>query len=246
VTAYFSSFDQTRIAFDTSGTGPPVLLVHGFLADAQRNWNATGIVEALVRRGFCVITPDLRGHGRSDAPVDANLYPTDVLARDQEALLEHLGIQPAGCMLVGYSLGARTIVRMLARGAQPPKAVLAGMGESVAYPPGKRAEQFVAGISGQSTDAASVAIAGFFALSGMSREAALAVLASQCVTPPQVLATIETPILCLSGDKDDDNGRPEALAALLGNAKAMRTPGHHLNAPADPAFTAALTAFLMT
>ena len=78
-------------------------------------------------RGFRVIMPDLRGHGderaaaRSRPPIRPTCSPRDGLA-----LIAHLGL--ADYDLGGYSLGARTAVRMVALGAAPRRLVVAGMG----------------------------------------------------------------------------------------------------------------------
>ncbi len=78
------------------------------------------------RVGFRVIMPDLRGHGDSAKPHDPAAYPPDALADDGFALVAHLGLTDYD--LGGYSLGGRTTLRMLARGATPGRAILGGMG----------------------------------------------------------------------------------------------------------------------
>ena len=59
----FSSFDGTTIVFDDLGEGPPVVMLHGFAADAHANWHQPKVVEAVVATGRRVITPDARGTG---------------------------------------------------------------------------------------------------------------------------------------------------------------------------------------
>src|SRR3546814_20434743 len=73
--------------------------------------------------------PDLRAHGESARPHDHSAYPGDVLAGDGFALIRHLGLEHGDYDLGGYSLGARTVVRLLVRGARPRRAVLAGLGQ---------------------------------------------------------------------------------------------------------------------
>src|SRR3569832_2430423 len=124
----FRSFDGLEIAWREMGQGRPTLMLHGFLADARRNWSQPGIAAKVAALGRRAILPDLRGHGDSAMPEAPEAWPPDALGRDQEALLAHLGIEDYD--LVGYSLGARTGVRMLVRGAKPGKAVLGGMGLS--------------------------------------------------------------------------------------------------------------------
>jgi pimeloyl-ACP methyl ester carboxylesterase len=68
--------------------------------------------------------PDMRAYGSSARPHKLESYPTDVLAADVEDFVAHLGIVDYG--LAGYSLGGRTVARLLARGARPRRAVIAG------------------------------------------------------------------------------------------------------------------------
>ena len=83
---------------------PTVVLHHGFVADADSNWVATGVVEALIEAGRRVVAPDARGHGRSEKPHDPERYGEDRMARDLAALVELIGEPQVD--LVGYSMGA--------------------------------------------------------------------------------------------------------------------------------------------
>lgn len=240
-----SSFDGRSIAVRVLGAGRPTLLLHGYLANAELNWVQPGIADALVCAGRQVILPDLRGHGRSSAPQEPDAYPPDVLALDQEALIRELGLTDYD--LVGYSLGARTAVRVMARGARPARAVLGGMGDSGVTDPQGRAMQFRDWL--ENGEAAADPRAGKYvrrilADRGLSLAAMLGVLLSFVATPPDALASVDVPTLVVSGDKDEDNGSAEALAALLPNARALRTPGDHLSAVGEPALTDAIVAFL--
>jgi 2-succinyl-6-hydroxy-2,4-cyclohexadiene-1-carboxylate synthase len=85
----------------TCGTGPPVLLLHGFTGTA-RSWDAQ--VAAWSSRHRC-IAPDLLGHGGSDAPADPAAYRLERQADGLARLLELLDAAPAA--VVGYSMGAR-------------------------------------------------------------------------------------------------------------------------------------------
>jgi pimeloyl-ACP methyl ester carboxylesterase len=55
--------DDLMLHYDLSGTGPPVLCVHGASGTAGYEWAA--LAAGLSDRYRCV-APDLRGHGRSD------------------------------------------------------------------------------------------------------------------------------------------------------------------------------------
>ena len=56
------------ISYVAEGTGPPVVLVHGFASSVQGNWRAPGIIDALVAAGRRVVALDCRGHGASGGP----------------------------------------------------------------------------------------------------------------------------------------------------------------------------------
>ena len=61
--------DGIRIAYRITGSGPAVVMVHGTML-SQVIWRGFGYSRELAD-DFTVITPDLRGHGRSDKPHDA-------------------------------------------------------------------------------------------------------------------------------------------------------------------------------
>ena len=247
-TARFKTFDGLNLAWTETGSpnGRPTLVLHGFLASAQLNWIDPGLASAMASTGRRIILPDLRGHGQSDAPTSPAGYPKDALPQDQEVLLAQLGMTDFD--LVGYSLGARTAVRMLARGhSRPTKVFLGGMGEAGITTVGTRKDYFEDGIKNgpNAKDArAGAYIQTILKQRGMSPEAALGVLSTQVSTSREVLTTIKTPVLVVNGDQDRDNGDPMALAAALGNATCQLVPGNHLSAVAEPAFRDALVAFL--
>ena len=59
----FKTWDDLQIAYQEWGgegrtLSPPVVLHHGFVADANANWVVPGIVDALVAAGHRVIAPD--------------------------------------------------------------------------------------------------------------------------------------------------------------------------------------------
>ncbi|UYM04453.1 alpha/beta fold hydrolase [Solicola gregarius] len=78
--------DGVRLHVAELGSGPPVMLVHGF----PQNWYAWRDVATLLARDHRVIMPDLRGFGCSDAPRRG--YDTRTRVNDLEAVLEHLDL----------------------------------------------------------------------------------------------------------------------------------------------------------
>lgn len=88
-----------------SGQGPDVVLVHG-LGGNLAGWHL-GVVPALQQ--VCrVLTYDLRGHGRSDAP--ATGYTTGDMVHDLRGILDALAIETA--LFVGHSWGADVILHL--------------------------------------------------------------------------------------------------------------------------------------
>ncbi len=88
--------------FDVLGSGPPVLLLHGFPDTGRRLWRHQA--EALVEEGYRVVVPDLRGYGRSDKPSSVEAYGLVTVAGDVLAMLDELGIERAH--VVGHDWGA--------------------------------------------------------------------------------------------------------------------------------------------
>lgn len=89
------------IAVDVWGSGPPVLVLHGFTGSAAAMNPLTSRLE-----GFTVIAPDLVGHGRSESPSDPNRYTVPAMAEQALAAAAALGHRRVH--LLGYSMGGRT------------------------------------------------------------------------------------------------------------------------------------------
>jgi len=95
-----------RIYYEDHGAGPPVVLVHGYLADG-RSWEKQEA--ALLAAGYRVISYDRRGGGASSRPSTG--YDYDTLAADLDALLEELDLRDV--MLAGCGCGAGEVLRYL-------------------------------------------------------------------------------------------------------------------------------------
>lgn len=97
-----------QLAYDESGEGPAVLLIHGFPLCRQM-WHPQ--MQALSSAGFRAVVPDLRGFGESEPGTEAG--STDMLADDLIALLDSLGIEKA--VVGGMSMGGYVLLNLLAR-----------------------------------------------------------------------------------------------------------------------------------
>ncbi len=108
-TLYAQSPDGTQIAFDVTGQGPTVILLHGG-GESRQVWHDAGYVDR-TKASFRVISMDIRGHGESDKPVDEASYTTDKLMQDILAVADYCGAETF--VLWGYSYGGN-ISRYLA------------------------------------------------------------------------------------------------------------------------------------
>jgi pimeloyl-ACP methyl ester carboxylesterase len=83
------------------GVGDPVLLLHGW-PDSAALWRNQ--VPFLAGHGFRVITPDLRGFGRSSRPPEVDSYKLANIITDVAGVLDALGVTAAH--VVGHDWGA--------------------------------------------------------------------------------------------------------------------------------------------
>ncbi|QWV93756.1 alpha/beta hydrolase [Geomonas oryzisoli] len=100
--------DDINLAYDDVGTGPSVILIHGFPLNRQM-WQPQ--LQPLADAGFRVIAPDLRGFGASDAP--AGGYSMDRFADDIIALMDALNLDQA--VIGGMSMGGYVLMNLLER-----------------------------------------------------------------------------------------------------------------------------------
>jgi pimeloyl-ACP methyl ester carboxylesterase len=141
----FSSSDATTIVYDDDGTGPPVVLLHGFAGDRRSNWIRPGVVSRLAAE-HRVIALDLRGHGESSRPTDPAAYADRAMARDVVELVA--GLDLGSFDLVGYSLGAIVAASVARMSDGIARLVLAGMGDRLLDPEWKRPRLLAAALRG--------------------------------------------------------------------------------------------------
>jgi pimeloyl-ACP methyl ester carboxylesterase len=243
----FAGRDGTELACRETGSGRPLIFLHGFTGSGSYLLGH-GLARTLAGQGYRVILPDLRGHGDSAKPSDPAAYPPDVLADDGLALVEHLELGNGAYDLGGYSLGARVVVRMLARGARPGRAIVAGQGlAKVSGPQGGGQNQRVLSALVDGTaiepDSADAPLAHWISQSGADAKALLHVLNSLVPTPEDALRQITMPTLVAIGDLDE-RADADKLAALIPDARFVRVPGDHGSAFAAPELAGAVAAFL--
>jgi len=91
--------DGVDVYFEAAGSGPVVLLSHGYSASSYM-WQQQ---VAALQDAYQVVIWDIRGHGRSDSPADPAAYSEALTLADMAAILDHLGAETAA--IGGLSLG---------------------------------------------------------------------------------------------------------------------------------------------
>ena len=100
---------ETTIFARWSGSGPPILMLHGF-PETHLMWRS---VAPRLARKFTVVCADLRGYGRSGCAASAPdhmPYAKRAMARDMVAVMDHLGFDRFA--VAGHDRGGRVAYRL--------------------------------------------------------------------------------------------------------------------------------------
>ena len=241
----FLSADGVQIAWREIGEGHPLLLIHGYFSEADTNWIKYGHAGVLADAGYRVIMPDLRAHGLSGKPHDPVHYPKDILADDQFALIDHLGLTEFD--LGGYSLGGRTVARMLARGCKAGRAIISGMGLQGLTSTDKRGAHFrhiLDNLGSHEKGSPAWMAEAFLKTTGGDPVALRCILNTFVDTSEEQLRGFDVPVAVICGEDDQDNGSAAALAEVLPHGKLFIIPGNHMSAVVKPELGQALVAAL--
>lgn len=103
-----TSLNDMPISYAIGGSGPPVLMLHGF-PQTKAMWSP---VAGALQSRYTVVCADLRGYGDSGAPPgdETERYSFRAMAADPLALMERLGFDRFH--LVGHDRGGRTAHRL--------------------------------------------------------------------------------------------------------------------------------------
>jgi pimeloyl-ACP methyl ester carboxylesterase len=243
---HFNSFDGLDIAYLDVGEGAPVVLLHGFAADHYSNWVATAVVDDLVAAGRRVVAPDARGHGQSAKPHEPEAYGNDAMAKDVQALFDHLAIDHVD--VVGYSMGSIVAGRLAPREPRVRSLVLGGVGGE--WTGSERPLDHVPIAEALETDdpdgiesPVARAFRKFADSTGADRWALAANQRSRNASSADVgLITVRT--LVLTGDADSLAGSSESLAKRIPSATFRVIKGNHLSAVRDPDFSRSIVGFV--
>ena len=121
----FVTANGLKFAYLEQGTGPLVLLVHGF-PDTAHTWDA--VLPAVAAAGFRAVAPFTRGYHPTEIPSDGR-YDVATLGADVIALIEALGETSA--VIVGHDWGASAIY---AAASMAPDKVKLGITLAIPHP----------------------------------------------------------------------------------------------------------------
>lgn len=247
------SRDGFSIHYETHGSGPPVVLLHGICVSFAGNFGAYGWIERLCGQGLQVIGMDFRGHGQSDKPQDPSSYGSINLADDVIALLDHLGLDRVS--LMGYSLGSVVALHLLHTHPERfTRGVLIATGDGLlGLSPYSQAE--VAPKLAHALDQPNypshlpkhVATYWNFAtkVGGDRLAAAAAARASYPPCSPAQLNQVACPVLVVSGEQDPVLGTGPLLAQALPRGYYLEIPGaDHFNLTLNEQAQKAVATFL--
>ena len=241
---FFTSSDGVKIHYLELGrSGTPVLLIHGYTANAEGKWFKSGIAQALAAR-HRVIAIDARGHGKSDKPHDPTKYGPR-MATDVIELMDHLKIAKAH--IHGYSMGGSILTQVLAR--HPDRVLTAIYGGSG---PQETDPKWIAQMpKDQPAPAADDPNAprgeSWASYPGYDRAALDAVQKYPWKPEDRAidLQTVAVPVLAIVGGFDNPNARTHRLKREVKGVQIVVIPGEtHGSAHLNQTYTATLLKFI--
>ena len=100
-TQFITSPDGVHLAYDVTGQGPALMLLHGAGKDRQ-DWKKAGYVKRL-ESDFTVITVDMRGSGESEFLTQSSDFTVEKICDDHYALAD--ACEAERFAIWGYSFG---------------------------------------------------------------------------------------------------------------------------------------------
>ena len=249
MTYYVTASDGTDIAYDCTGEGLPVVLIHGFGASRQITWANTSWYQTMGRAGHKIIAIDCRGHGESQKPHEPAAYHEGRMAMDIIAVLAALEIPEVD--VLGYSMGGQIAIRLMQDApGRVRRAILGGIGENYFHPNKELTEIIAQGFLAQ--DPATIthpAAREFRAFCEKAGDDLLAMAACirrpRRIFTPEELHALPQKVLVVCGENDDMVRSPEPLARAFREASTLIVPKrNHHSTVGDRLFKDAAMAFL--
>jgi pimeloyl-ACP methyl ester carboxylesterase len=249
--------DGVHMRYRVRGSGPPLVLLHGFALSGEINWVMPGAVDSLARE-FTVIVPDLRGHGASDKPHDPASYGAHYVD-DVVGMLDQLAIRRAH--FAGYSMGGMILLKLVTTHPDRVRsAVLGGAGWGrPGGPPPPNVAGWIATLDRAAREHTSVAEAlrppgmpqlapPVVALLDRNDAGALAAVlrsAAALAVAEAELRALRVPVHAVVGETDEGaRGAVERLRRVRPEVTVTLIPGaDHRQAMSDPALASAIRAF---
>src|SRR5688572_9413079 len=122
-TSFVVSPDGTRIAYDVTGEGSTIVLLHGGWHTRQ-NWHDVGYVKRL-KDNFTVIAIDIRGNGESGKRIDPIYYTTEKMCQDILAVADACNAERFS--IWGFSYGGNIGRYLAAQSERVEKLVIMGI-----------------------------------------------------------------------------------------------------------------------
>ena len=247
-TLYAVAPDGVRLAYNVTGEGKPVVLVHGFASSREQNWGSTGWIDRLSQNGFRVAALDCRGHGLSGKPHEPEAYGHRMVD-DILAVMDAADMPVADVM--GYSMGAMLTIRLvMVHPERVRRAVAAGIGETY-FGEHQAWREMIAGAM-LTDDPATLEDkrARRFRIFGGQKGKDRFALAACMRSPrhnyrPAELKASQRPVLVVAGENDDLTGSPVPLAEAFADGRAVILPNKdHMSAVGDPGYKRAVLEFL--
>ncbi len=249
MTDYATAADGVRIAYESAGEGPAVLLIHGFASDRVQNWKGPGWYDTLTRAGYRVVALDCRGHGESDKPHDPAAYAHDLMARDAVAVMDAAGLERPAVM--GYSMGGYLAMHLAVHhGARVQRLIVGGVGETYFSTAQDTRGRIVAALEAPDashiTDPVGRDFRAFAEQAGKDLKALAACMrGNRKLLSAAELARAVQPVLVVCGESDAITGRPGPLAAAFPNSRAVVVPRRdHMTTVGDKLYKQAVLEFL--
>lgn len=237
---HFESHDGVRLAYLDEGEGTTLILLHGFMVDSDLNWREPGLLQALQEAGFRTVALDARGHGRSHKPHEASAYADQAMAKDVQALIDHLVINTA--ILVGYSMGGNTALETALRDSRIAALIAGGIHMPSAWDDDARTEE-VAAMRADTIDPNAFYRSIAEQVGGDRLAYAARLEGSEFPEySASELQTLNLPVLLINGDKDLDQSG--ALGQHIHGVQQAVVPGDHVSAHWTLEFRQQLLAFL--